>query len=116
MRALFNQAPLLILTVLLIAFPLITKAAEAPGALTFIVKDQNTDRPLSTAIITITERATSSTRSVATDDQGRIVVENLDPGLYSVGVAKDGFASLYEPSVRVVTRKNTKLELELSRP
>jgi hypothetical protein len=64
--------------------------------------------------ITIKERETDSTRSVETDSQGRIVVEQLDPGLYSVNAAKSGFASSYEPSVRVVTRKNTRIEFKLA--
>jgi 5-hydroxyisourate hydrolase-like protein (transthyretin family) len=101
------------LLALLIGFPLLTHAAEAPGALTVIVRDQNTDRPLSAVQVTIKERETSSTRSVETDAQGRIVVEQLDPGLYSVNLSKDGFASSYEPSVRVITRKNIKIEFEL---
>lgn len=103
----------LALSALLIGGPLLTYAAEAPGTLTVIVKDQITARPLPAAQITIKERETNSTRSVETDARGRIVVEQLDPGLYSVNVAKDGFASSYEPSVRVVTRKNIKIEFEL---
>jgi hypothetical protein len=101
------------LSALLIGFPLFTHAAEAPGGLTVIVKDQDTDRPLPAAQVTLTERETSSRQSVQTDAQGRIVVEQLDPGLYSVNVTKGGFASSYEPSVRVVTRKNTRIEFEL---
>lgn len=108
-----RQISWLTLSALLIGLPLLTHAAEAPGALTVIVKDQITDRPLPTVQITITERETNSTRSVETDAQGRIVVEQLDPGLYSVNVAKGGFASSYEPSVRVVTRKNMQIEFEL---
>lgn len=102
------------LWVLLISFPLITSAAEAPGALTLIVKDRSTDRPISTVQITIRERETNVTQTVETDSQGRIVVEQLDPGLYSVNLAKSGFASAFDPSVRVVTRKNIKVEFELS--
>lgn len=94
-------------------FPFRSHAAEAPGALTVIVKDRTTDRPLQATRITIKERETGSTRSVETDAQGRIIVEALDPGLYSVSVDRDGFASSHEPSVRVVTRKNIKLEFEL---
>ncbi len=108
-----RQVSWLALSALLVGFPLLAHAAEAPGALTIIVKDENTDRPLSTAQITITERETSSTRSVETDAQGRSVVDQLDPGLYSVNVTKGGFASSYEPGVRVVTRKNIKIEFEL---
>ena len=103
------------LSVLLIGFPLFAHAAEAPGGMTILVKDQITDRPLSNVQITITERETNSTRSVETDAQGRIVIEQLDPGLYSVNVAKSGFASSYEPSVRVITRKNIQIEFELLR-
>ena len=103
------------LSALLIGLSLSTYAAEAPGALTIIVKDQVTDRPLSTVQITIKERETSSKRTVETDAQGRIVVEQLDPGLYSMNVTKSGFASFYEPSVRVVTRKNIKIEFELKK-
>jgi len=94
-------------------FSLFTHAAEAPGALTFIVKDQVTDRPLPAVQITIKERETNSTRSVETDAQGRVVVEQLDPGLYAVNLTKSGFAALYAPSVRVETRKNIKVEFEL---
>lgn len=108
-----RQASRLTLSALLIGCPLLTYAAEAPGTLTVIVKDQLTARPLSSVQITIGERETNSTRTVETDAQGRIVVEQLDPGLYSVNVAKAGFASLYEPSVRVVTRKNIKIGFEL---
>lgn len=61
----------------------------------------------------ITERETNSTRSGETDAQGRIVIEQLDPGLYSVNVAKSGYVSSYEPSVRVITRKNIQVEFEL---
>ncbi|MBK8162395.1 MAG: TonB-dependent receptor [Gammaproteobacteria bacterium] len=91
------------------------RRAEAPGALTVIVTDANTNRPLSTVQIIITERETNSTRSVETDAGGRVVVEQLDPGLYSVNVAKSGFASSYEPSLRVITRKNIQVAFELIR-
>lgn len=81
--------------------------------MTILVKDQITDRPIINAQITVTERETNSSQSVETDVQGRIVIEQLDPGLYSVNVAKSGFASSYEPSVRVITRKNIQIEFEL---
>jgi len=100
----------------LIGFSLSAHAAEAPGALTIIVRDQYTDRPLPSVRVTITERETASARSLETDAYGRIVVEHLDPGLYSVNVTKVGFAPLYEPSVRVITRKNSRVEFELGAP
>ena len=116
MRRHATRALWLALSVHLIGLPLSAHAVEAPGALTIIVKDQNTDRPLSNAKVTITERETDATRSVETDAQGRISVEGLDPGLYAVNVTMVGFASIYEPSVRVVTRKNSRVEFGLGVP
>ncbi|WJG08876.1 carboxypeptidase regulatory-like domain-containing protein [Aliiglaciecola sp. LCG003] len=107
------MASWLSLSALLISYPFFAHAAEEPGALTVIVKDQNSDRPLSSVQITIKDRETTFTQTFQTDERGRIVIEQLDPGLYSVNVAKIGFASLYEPSIRVVTRKNIKIEFEL---
>ncbi|MDQ8203477.1 TonB-dependent receptor [Pelagicoccus sp. SDUM812003] len=104
------------LSVALFGFPLVVHAAEAPGGMTIVVKDQITDRPLANAQITITERETNSTQSLETDGQGRVVIEQLDPGLYSVNVAKNGFASSYEPSIRVITRKDILVEFELFEP
>ena len=109
----WRRAAWLALSAFLIGVPLSAHAAEAPGALTVVVKDQLTDRPLPTVQVTITERETSSTQTVQTDAQGRVVVEQLDPGLYSVHITKDGFASAYEPSVRVITRKNLRIDFEL---
>lgn len=109
----FKQLSWLTLWAILIGLPLSTHAVEAPGALTVIVKDQITDRPLPNVEVTLEERETAATQTVETDEQGRIVVNQLDPGLYSVNLAKSGFASLYEPSVRVVTRKNIKVEFKL---
>lgn len=103
------------LSVLLIGFPLLTLAAEASGGMTVIVKDQITARPLPSVQVTLMERETNSTQTAVTDAQGRVVVEQLDPGLYSVSVAKSGFISSYEPSVRVITRKNIQIEFALLR-
>lgn len=108
-----KQGSWLILWALLAGLPYFSHAAEAPGALTVIVKDQLTERPLPNVQITIRERETAASQTLATDELGRIVVEQLDPGLYSVNVSKSGFAALYEPSVRVVTRKNIKIEFDL---
>jgi hypothetical protein len=111
-----RRALWLALSTHLIAVPLPTHAAEMPGALTIIVRDQDTGRPLPDAQVTITERETDAVQSLETDPQGRIVVEQLDPGLYTVNITKAGFAPVYEPSVRVITRKNSRIEFELGVP
>lgn len=115
MSGYLRRGSCLILSVLLISFSHFTHAAEAPGGMTILVKDQITDRPLSTVQITITERETDTTQTVETDAQGRIVVEQLDPGLYSVNLTKSGFATSYEPSIRVITRKNIQIKFGLFR-
>ncbi|WP_286235157.1 carboxypeptidase-like regulatory domain-containing protein [Thalassotalea sediminis] len=96
------------------SLPLFSYAAEAPGALTIIVTSQKTARPLSNVQVTLKERETASIQTLTTDKQGRIVVDLLDPGLYALTLNKNGFVSLYEPSIRVVTRKNMKVEFELN--
>ena len=55
-------------------------AVEEPGAITVIVKNQTTDRPLPNAQVILKERETSAIQTLQTDLQGRIVVEQLDPG------------------------------------
>ncbi|WP_237132211.1 TonB-dependent receptor [Pseudohongiella sp. O18] len=113
LRRRLDQVLWMALLALLMGLPLASHAAEAPGALTIIVNDVVTERPVPTVQLTLTERETGATQSVQTDSQGRTVIEQLDPGLYSVNLAKDGFISVYEPSIRVVTRKNTRIEFEL---
>lgn len=115
MRTNMGQVSWFTLSVLLLSLPVVASAAEAPGGMTIFVKDQVTDRPVLNAQITITERQTNSTRSVETDAKGSVVIDQLDPGLYSVNVSQNGFASSYEPSVRVITRKNIRVEFELLR-
>ncbi len=114
-RRYFRQGCWLALSTLLISFPTFTLAAEAPGGVTILVKDQITDRPLSSVQVTFTKRETNSTQTLETDTQGRIVLGSLDPGLYSVKLTKSGFTSSYEPSIRVITRKNIQIKFELLR-
>ena len=114
-RRYLRQVFWMFLSTLLISFPPFTLAAEAPGGVTILVKDQITDRPLSSVQITLTKRETNSTQTVETDTQGRIVLESLDPGLYSVTLSKSGFTSSYEPSIRVITRKNIQIKFGLLR-
>lgn len=110
-----RQLSRLTLLVLLAGLFHSTHAAEAPGGITILVKDQITERPLAAAQVTITERETDAVRSVQTDAQGRVVVDQLDPGLYSVSVVNDEYSTSFEPSIRVITRKNSQIEFELLR-
>jgi hypothetical protein len=111
-----RRALALALSAQLTVLPLLAHAQEAPGALTIVVRDQNTNRPLPDATVTLTKRDTESSRSLQTDAQGRILIEQLDPGLYTLNISKGGFAPIQEPSVRVITRKNSRLDFELGVP
>lgn len=103
----------LTLWALLLSVAPFSHAAEAPGALTVVVTDQQSARPLARVQITLKARETAAVQTLQTDEQGRIVVAQLEPGLYAVTANKNGFASSYEPSVRVVTRKNIQVEFKL---
>lgn len=98
---------------LLLGLPIFSAVAEAPGALTVIVRDQITSRPVANVQITLTERQNTNTQTLSTDDQGRVVVEQLNPGLYALNLAKSGYVALSEPSIRVETRKNIQLTFDL---
>lgn len=113
MREQFRQILWSLAWLLLSSLAFYSYAVEEPGAITVIVKNQTTDRPLPNAQVILKKRETSAIQTLQTDLQGRIVVEQLDPGLYSIKITKSGFAALYEPSIRVVTRKNTKVEFDL---
>lgn len=103
----------LTLWALLLSVAPFSHAAEAPGALTVVVTDQQSARPLARVQITLKARETAAVQTLQTDEQGRIVVAQLEPGLYAVTANKNGFASSYEPSVRVITRKNIQVEFKL---
>src|SRR5690606_19100298 len=77
--------------------------------------DMISSRPLGGGQITIRERETGSTLSLASDAQGRVTVEQLNPALYSVSAAGSGIITSSEPAVRVVTRKTLQLAFELLR-
>lgn len=103
----------LTLWALLLSVAPFSHAAKAPGALAVVVTDQQSARPLARVQITLKARETAAVQTLQTDEQGRIVVAQLEPGLYAVTANKNGFASSYEPSVRVVTRKNIQVEFKL---
>ena len=45
------------------------------------------------ANVTLTDTSTKATRSVTTNEAGRYVLVNVDPGAYEVSIAKQGFAT-----------------------
>jgi hypothetical protein len=62
------------------------------GMITGSVVD-NTNAIVPGARITITETFTGSVRTTSTDNAGRFVFANVDPGVYDVKVSKQGFAT-----------------------
>jgi len=45
------------------------------------------------ATVTLTDTSTKATRSVTTNDAGRYVLVNVDPGTYEISIAKQGFST-----------------------
>jgi hypothetical protein len=71
-----------------------------------------TRRPIAGALVTITDRG-GDQQSDTTAADGRVAFTTLAPGLYTVDVGAAGRAAVEEPSVRVVRRKVTPLNIEL---
>jgi hypothetical protein len=77
------------------------------GMITGSVVD-NTNAVVPDATVTITQTATGAVRTTTTDNAGRFVFANVDPGPYDVKVTKQGFSST------VVRNQVVKVGLQLT--
>src|SRR6185369_16602671 len=93
---------LIILTLAGTAYPQAAKA-ELIGE----VRDQN-GALVSNAKITLTEVATGQTSSKVSDD-GSFIVTNLQPGIYNIAVAADGFKQSLREGVRLATGERVRV-------
>ena len=66
--------------------------ATNAGTITGSVVD-NTNAVVPNATVTITLKATGASRSTTTDNQGRYVFADVDPGAYDIKVTKQGFSA-----------------------
>ena len=82
--------------------------------LNIILKDQQTQRPLTQAIVTIVDREGKKQTS-KTDIQGQAALGALQEGLYEVIVKQEGYQTLRLPSVRLIENKSTPVALTMSK-
>jgi len=90
----------------------IAAAQQDQGAISIEIVDATTRRPVPTVQVTVTARD-ERTSSTSSGSDGRALLEDLEAGLYEVRAAAEGFATGFEPSVRVVGRRTTPLRVEL---
>ena len=81
--------PLLLLS--LAAMPLFAQSTST-GTIAGIVSD-STGAVVNNATVTLTDKATKAARSVTTNESGRYVLTNVDPGSYELSASKQGFAT-----------------------
>jgi hypothetical protein len=81
--------PLLLLS--LATMPLFAQSTST-GTIAGIVSD-STGAVVNNATVTLTDKATKTARSVTTNESGRYVLTNVDPGSYELSASKQGFAT-----------------------
>jgi hypothetical protein len=87
-------------------------AQSADGGMRIAIVSQETQRPLEGVAVTVTDRE-GKVISGRTEANGTVELSELDAGLYAVTAEGPGLIAAREPSVRVVRRKVTPLNLEM---
>lgn len=83
---------LVVISALLMSNGINALAQNATGAINGTVKDQN-DAVIPNAIVTVTNKATGTTRKLDAGSDGKFWFENLQPGIYEVKAEVQGFAT-----------------------
>jgi hypothetical protein len=87
-------------------------AQSAEGGMRIAVFSMETQRPLEGVTVTVTDRD-GNVITGRTEVNGIVELSGLDIGLYAVTAEGPGLVTVNEPSVRVVGRKMTPLDLEM---
>ena len=87
-------------------------AQSADGGMRIAVVSMETQRPLEGVTVTVTDRD-GKVITGRTEANGTVELSELDTGLYAVTANGAGLVAAREPSVRVVARKVTPLNLEM---
>ena len=87
-------------------------AQSADGGMRIAVVSMETQRPLEGVTVTVTDRD-GNVVTGRTEADGTVELSDLDIGLYAVTADGPGLVGAREPSVRVVGRKVTPLNLEM---
>jgi TonB-dependent Receptor Plug Domain len=86
--------------------------AQSTGGMRISVASKETQRPLEGVAVTVTDRV-GKLIARRTGANGSVELTGLDAGLYAVTADGPGLIAVSEPSVRVVDRKLTPLNLEM---
>jgi hypothetical protein len=98
--------------VLAICGPFAAMAQAADGGMRIAVISMETRRPIEGVIVTATDRD-GNVVTGRTKADGTVELSDLDAGLYAVTAGGPGLVTANEPSVRVVGRRVTPLNLEM---
>jgi hypothetical protein len=98
--------------VLVICASSVAMAQSADGGMRIAVTSKETQRPLEGVTVTVTDRD-GNVITGRTEAGGTVELSDLDTGLYAVTAEGPGLVAAREPSVRVVGRKVTPLNLEM---
>ncbi len=95
----------------LLLFASVAASAQS-SSLEVRARNADNNRPLASVSITLSSRA-GDVRTAVTGPDGRATLASLEPGLYIVDGDADGFLAVQEPSVRLIGKRTTLLELAL---
>jgi hypothetical protein len=98
--------------VLAICGPFAAMAQNADGGMRIEVISMETRRPIEGVTVTVTDRD-GNVVTGRTQADGTLELRDLDAGLYAVTAGGPGLVTAKEPSVRVVRRRVTPLNLEM---
>ncbi len=82
------------------------------GSLTGNVTDSS-DAAVPNAAITITNKQTGAIRTATTSDTGAYNIPTLQPGTYTVKIAKDGFRTSVQDNVEILLNSTARVNLRL---
>ncbi|KPF47584.1 hypothetical protein IP87_00605 [beta proteobacterium AAP121] len=97
---------------LLVCAASVAWAQSADGGMRISVASKETQRPLAGVSVTVTDRV-GQVIARRTEANGIVDLTGLNAGLYAVTAEGPGLFAISEPSVRVVARKVTPLNLEM---
>jgi hypothetical protein len=90
----------------------LTGGAAAAQAISGVVTDPS-GAVLPGVTVDATNAATGQVRTVSTDDSGRYVVANLQPGNYSVTYRLDGFSPVTRPGITLTSDFTAAIDMQL---
>ena len=66
------------------------------------------------AQVNVTNQGTSELRTTTTDSNGYYIIPQLPPGIYSISIKKQGFATENRPDVQLQVNQNATLDFKLT--